>query len=52
MRKGKANTDLHGNVTDVASLTLLLVDVINDLSFPGNSRLVNQAAKLGSISWT
>ena len=47
-KRNEGATDLHGNVPDVARLALLLVDVINDLSFPGNAQLIRQAAKLGS----
>jgi nicotinamidase-related amidase len=39
--------DLHGNVPDNAPVALMLVDVLNDLDFPGNEGLVKQAARLG-----
>lgn len=39
--------NLHGNVPDSASVVLMLVDVINDLDFPGNGSLVKQAGRLG-----
>ena len=41
------NEDLHGNAPDSCPVALLLVDVLNDLHFPGNSRLLNSAASLG-----
>ena len=37
------NPDLHGNAPDKARVALLLVDVINDLDFPGGDRLLVQA---------
>jgi nicotinamidase-related amidase len=39
-------TDLHGNVPDHAQAVLLLVDVINDLQFPRNEYLVQDAPRL------
>ena len=33
------NDDLHGNVPDTAPVALLLIDVINDLEFPGGDEL-------------
>ena len=33
------NEDLHGNVPDKADVALLIVDMINDLEFPGAERL-------------
>lgn len=39
--------DLHGNVPDASPAVLMLVDVINDLDFPGNEDLVKHAALLG-----
>ena len=39
--------DLHGNVPDSAPAALILIDVINDLDFPGNDELVRKAASLG-----
>jgi nicotinamidase-related amidase len=41
------DSDLHGNVPDRSSVVLLLVDVINDLKFPGNNFLIQQATILG-----
>jgi nicotinamidase-related amidase len=41
------NEDLHGNARDSCPVALLLVDVLNDLHFPGNSRLLKSAASLG-----
>ena len=35
--------DLHGNVPDSASAVLMLVDVINDLNFPGNVSALSEA---------
>ncbi len=36
------NDDLHGNVPDRAEVALLLIDVINDLEFPGSEPLTEQ----------
>jgi len=36
------NNDLHGNVPDQAEVALLLIDVINDLEFPGSELLTEQ----------
>jgi nicotinamidase-related amidase len=41
------NRNLHGNVPDTCPAALLLVDVINDLNFPGNSNLLKVAPRLG-----
>ena len=41
------NEDLHGNAPDQAAAVLLLVDVINDLSFPSNEQLVRKSESLG-----
>jgi nicotinamidase-related amidase len=38
--------DLHGNVPDESRVVLLLIDVINDLSFPDNKDLVRRSAAL------
>src|SRR5262245_7185402 len=40
------NEDLHGNVTDNAPVALLLIDVINDLEFPGSEELVRYAVPM------
>ena len=37
------NDDLHGNAPDRSPVTLLLVDVINDLEFPGGTELAGSA---------
>ena len=37
------NPDLHGNVPDKAPVALVLIDVINDLEFPGGERLARHA---------
>jgi nicotinamidase-related amidase len=37
------NQDLHGNVPDDAPVALVIVDVINDLQFPGGERLLRHA---------
>lgn len=39
------NDDLHGNVPDTSRTVLLLIDVINDLNFPGNELLLKEAAR-------
>jgi nicotinamidase-related amidase len=38
--------DLHGNVPDESRAVLLLIDVINDLSFPDNNDLVRRSVAL------
>jgi nicotinamidase-related amidase len=40
------NKDLHGNVPDRSRAALLLVDVINDLDFPGNEEVVKLSKTL------
>jgi nicotinamidase-related amidase len=40
------NHDLHGNVPDSSPVALLLIDVINDLEFPGGDALAEQAGAL------
>src|SRR6185437_1467291 len=40
--------DLHGNAPDCSEVVLLLVDVINDLDFPQNGRLVRESQKLST----
>ena len=40
------NEDLHGNVPDKSPVALLIVDMINDLEFPGGDRLAEQAMPL------
>lgn len=37
------NPDLHGNVPEHSTVALLLIDVINDLEFPGGDRLLPHA---------
>lgn len=37
------NPDLHGNVPDEAPVALVIIDVINDLDFPGGDRLLRHA---------
>lgn len=37
------NSNLHGNAPDKSDVALLLIDVINDLDFPGADRLLQQA---------
>jgi nicotinamidase-related amidase len=36
-------TNLHGNAPDKCAVALLLVDVINDMEFPGGDRLIRSA---------
>ena len=38
-----SNPDLHGNVPDKSAVAVLLIDVINDLEFPGGDRLLPHA---------
>jgi nicotinamidase-related amidase len=47
MGRDGGNDDLHGNVPDRSPVVLLLVDVINDLKFPNNAKLVRECGKLG-----
>ena len=42
------NTDLHGNVPEESSVALLLIDVLNDLQFPGNESLTKIAPILAA----
>jgi nicotinamidase-related amidase len=45
------NRDLHGNVPESADAALLLIDVINDMEFPGGEQLVPHAvAAAGQIA--
>jgi nicotinamidase-related amidase len=37
------NEDLHGSVPDTSSVALLLIDVVNDLEFPGAEELIKHA---------
>ncbi|HEX2514758.1 MAG TPA: cysteine hydrolase, partial [Chloroflexota bacterium] len=37
------NDDLHGNVPDESDVALLLIDVINDMEYPGGDRLFAHA---------
>lgn len=37
------NQDLHGNAPDDARVALIIIDVINDLDFPGGDRLLRYA---------
>jgi nicotinamidase-related amidase len=43
MSRPAKNEDLHGNVPDKSPVALLIVDMINDLEFPGGDRLAEQA---------
>jgi nicotinamidase-related amidase len=40
------NPDLHGNVPDHSDVALLLIDVINDLEFPGGSKIFGFARRM------
>ena len=47
MRKSTVrNKDLHGNVPDHCPVALLLLDVLNDLNFPGGEVLLKAAPRL------
>jgi nicotinamidase-related amidase len=46
MPQPQKNKDLHGNVPDRSRAALLLIDVINDLEFPGNEEIVNTSKLL------
>ncbi|MCC6509638.1 MAG: cysteine hydrolase [Pirellulaceae bacterium] len=41
--KGDLNADLHGNAPDKSETALVLIDVINDLEFPGGEELLQHA---------
>ena len=45
-RREKPSGDLHGNAPDESQVVLLLIDVINDLSFPKNQKLVRRSVAL------
>jgi len=40
------NQDLHGNVPEQSRVALLLIDVINDLEFPGGDQILPFALKM------
>ena len=42
----RGHDDLHGNAPDQSQVVLLLIDVINDLSFPDNKDLVRRSVAL------
>jgi len=42
----RGHDDLHGNAPDQSHAVLLLIDVINDLSFPDNQDLVRRSVAL------
>lgn len=46
-RPVRKNEDLHGNAPDSCPVILLLVDVLNDVDFPGNSQLLKSINSLG-----
>jgi nicotinamidase-related amidase len=46
-RPVRKNQDLHGNAPDSCPVVLLLVDVMNDVDFPGNSQLLTSIRALG-----
>jgi hypothetical protein len=46
-RPVRKNEDLHGNAPDSSPAALLLVDVLNDVDFPGNAQLLKSIASLG-----
>ena len=46
-RPVRKNEDLHGNARDSCPVALLLVDVLNDVDFPGNSQLLKSINSLG-----
>jgi nicotinamidase-related amidase len=45
-RLHRGHDDLHGNAPDQSQVVLLLIDVINDLSFPNNEDLVPRSVAL------
>lgn len=40
------NGDLHGNVPDSSPVALLIIDMINDLEFPGGDNLLEPACRV------
>lgn len=46
-RPVRKNEDLHGNAPDSCPVALLLVDVLNDVDFPGNSQLLKSINSFG-----
>jgi nicotinamidase-related amidase len=42
------NPDLHGNAPDDAAVALVVIDVINDMEFPGGDRLLAQARPMAT----
>ena len=46
MREPAKNADLHGSVPEKSPVALLLIDVINDLTFDGSEALVRQAVPM------
>jgi nicotinamidase-related amidase len=42
MPRPAKNEDLHGNVPDTSPVALLVVDMINDLEWPGGDRMAEQ----------
>ena len=46
-RPVRKNEDFHGNAPDSCPLVLLLVDVLNEVDFPGNSQLLKSIRSLG-----
>jgi len=45
-RPAARNPDLHGNVPESSPVALLLIDVINDMTFDGSEALVAQAVPM------
>ena len=43
------NEDLHGNAPDSCPVVLLLLDVMNDLDLPGNSKLLKSAPSFAFV---
>jgi isochorismate hydrolase len=43
----RKNQDLHGNAPDSCPVVFLLVDMLNDVDFPGNSQLLKSIRSLG-----
>lgn len=46
-RHVRKNEDLDGNAPDSCPVVLVLVDVLNDVDFPGNSQLLKSVNSLG-----
>ena len=42
----RLDSDLHGNAPDASPIALLIIDVINDLEFPGGKQMLARATRM------